>query len=94
MQFYTFCSKLFHQDWLHNKPAGAIPVKQNWINTPIKSVLIRMKLITIFLLAGCLQISAAGFSQNINITQKRTSLESVFKAIEKQTDYTFFTRLS
>lgn len=90
MQFYTFCSKLFHQHWLHNKPAGAIPVKQNWINTPIKSVLIRMKLITIFLLAGCLQISAAGFSQNINITQKRTSLESVFKAIEKQTNYTFF----
>ncbi|MBB3969224.1 TonB-dependent receptor [Mucilaginibacter phyllosphaerae] len=49
-----------------------------------------MKLIFMMMLAGCLQLSAAGFGQNISITQKGARLESIFKTIEKQTRYTFF----
>ncbi|HEX8024085.1 SusC/RagA family TonB-linked outer membrane protein, partial [Mucilaginibacter sp.] len=52
-----------------------------------------MKLITLLMLAACLQISAAGYSQNISLSQKQVSLESVFKNIEKQTSYNFFYKL-
>ncbi|MCD2421128.1 TonB-dependent receptor [Niabella pedocola] len=49
-----------------------------------------MKLLAIFLLSGLLQVSAAGYSQQVSVSGKKVSLEKVFKAIEKQTDYVFF----
>lgn len=48
-----------------------------------------MKLITIIILTGCLQLSARGLSQTISITVKDAPLLTVLKAIEKQTDFVF-----
>jgi TonB-dependent starch-binding outer membrane protein SusC len=50
-----------------------------------------MKLTAIILLVGCLQLSARGLSQNITLSLKDVPLQKVFKEIERQTDYTFFT---
>jgi len=48
-----------------------------------------MRITTILLLAGSLQISAAGFAQKISISGKDIPLKVVFKTIEKQTGYVF-----
>ncbi|MBW0159805.1 MAG: hypothetical protein KXJ51_00325, partial [Sediminibacterium sp.] len=48
-----------------------------------------MKLITGFLLAALLQVSASGFSQQITLQAKGASLEKLFPLIEKQTGYYF-----
>lgn len=49
-----------------------------------------MKLTAIILLVGCLQVSAAGYSQKVSISRKNASLETVFRDIKKQTGYLFF----
>jgi len=49
-----------------------------------------MKLTAILLLFGALHLSAAGYSQNVTISRKNTTLETVFKDIKKQTGYLFF----
>ncbi|WP_246104285.1 SusC/RagA family TonB-linked outer membrane protein [Mucilaginibacter corticis] len=49
-----------------------------------------MKLTTILLLVGVLQLSAAGFAQTVTISRHNASLETLFKDIKKQTGYTFF----
>jgi TonB-linked SusC/RagA family outer membrane protein len=49
-----------------------------------------MNLTAVLLLAGCLQLSAAGFSQNVTISERNVRLEKIFKEIKKQTGYTFF----
>jgi TonB-linked SusC/RagA family outer membrane protein len=51
-----------------------------------------MKLTAILLLVGCLQLSARGISQTITLSVKDADLQTVFTAIEKQTDYVFFVR--
>lgn len=52
-----------------------------------------MKLTTLLIILGCLQLNAAVFSQTINLTEKNVSLETVFSKIEKQSGYTFFYRM-
>lgn len=49
-----------------------------------------MKLTTVLLLAACLQVSAKVSGQNISISQKKTTLEHVFKEIHQKTGYQFF----
>lgn len=51
-----------------------------------------MKMTALFLLVICLQVSATGFSQNVTLSEKNTSLKEVFKKIEKQTGYHFVYR--
>jgi len=46
--------------------------------------------ITVFITLICLQLSAAGISQTITLSEKNASLEAVFKKIEKQSGYFFF----
>ena len=48
-----------------------------------------MKLITFFLLAACLQVSANGFSQKVTIKENNMSLQRVFAEIRIQTGYQF-----
>lgn len=48
-----------------------------------------MKLTAILITAACLQISAAGFSQNITISGNNIKLEKVLSSIEKQSGYFF-----
>jgi hypothetical protein len=54
-----------------------------------KKLLTAMRLTTILLLAGCLQVSAQGGAQTITLSLKNAPLERAFRAIEKQTDYRF-----
>lgn len=54
-----------------------------------KTLLI-MKLIAFLLLVACLQVSAAGNSQTITLSEKNAALPKVFESIEKQTNYVFF----
>lgn len=49
-----------------------------------------MKLTTILLLVGVMHLSAATYSQNVTISRKNASLESIFKDIKQQTGYVFF----
>jgi len=54
-----------------------------------KTILV-MKLTTMLLLVGCLQVSAAGFAQKVSLNAENTSLKKVFKDIRRQTGYLFF----
>jgi TonB-dependent starch-binding outer membrane protein SusC len=51
--------------------------------------LLVVKLVTIFLLAGCLQVSASGYGQNISVSGKGLTLKKVFNEIQRQTGYSF-----
>jgi hypothetical protein len=51
-----------------------------------------MKLTVIILTAFCLHVSAGTKAQNVSISVKNASLESVFKEIKKQTNFTFFAK--
>jgi len=49
-----------------------------------------MKLTAAFLLTISLNVYASGFSQNVTLTVRNSSLEKVFKEVRKQTGYVFF----
>jgi TonB-linked SusC/RagA family outer membrane protein len=68
----------------------AIAPKLNCFKTKYRYAVIVMKLTAILLLMGCLQLSARGISQSITLSVKDADLQTVFTAIEKQTDYVFF----
>jgi TonB-linked SusC/RagA family outer membrane protein len=68
----------------------AIAPTLNCFKTKYRSAVIVMKLTAILLLVGCLQLSARGISQTITLSVKDADLQTVFTAIEKQTDYVFF----
>ena len=48
-----------------------------------------MNLTTAFLFAICVSANAKGFSQQVSLSERNTSLEKVFKEINRQTSYTF-----
>ncbi len=54
-----------------------------------KTILV-MKLTAVFLLAGFLQVSAAGFSQTVTISRENMPLQKLFREIKKQTGFVFF----
>lgn len=49
-----------------------------------------MKLLTVFMIVACLQVSARGFSQKVTIRENNISLQKVFEEIRKQTGIQFF----
>ncbi len=49
-----------------------------------------MKLLTVFLVAACLQVSARGNAQKVTMRENNISLQKVFEEIRKQTGYQFF----
>ena len=53
-------------------------------------IILVMKLIFFIITIACVQVSAIGYSQNVNILQKDAALTTVFSTIEKQTGYSFF----
>jgi TonB-linked SusC/RagA family outer membrane protein len=57
-----------------------------------KTILV-MKLTAVFILAGFLQVSAAGFSQTVTVTKENVPLQKLFREIKKQTGYVFFYNL-
>jgi TonB-linked SusC/RagA family outer membrane protein len=50
-------------------------------------ILLVMRLTTLILVAAFMQVSAATLAQRVTLHQKKTSLESVFKELRKQTGY-------
>src|SRR5476651_1754831 len=53
-----------------------------------------MKLVTVLLLTGIMQIHAAAYSQNVyNFNVNNVSVKQMFKQIEKNSKYTVFYRL-
>jgi TonB-linked SusC/RagA family outer membrane protein len=60
--------------------------------TKYRYAVLVMKLTAILLLVGCVQLSARGISQTITISVTNADLQTVFSAIEKQTDYVFFVK--
>lgn len=56
----------------------------------LPKTLLFMKLTAILIMAACLQISAKGYSQKITLAEKNVRLGKVFRAIKKQTGYSFF----
>ncbi len=57
----------------------------------LTKALLIMKMTVLFLIIGCLHVSANGFSQDTKVTVKleNTSLNRLFLALEKQTEYRF-----
>ncbi len=49
-----------------------------------------MKLITVLLVAACLQVSASGYSQKVTLKGENLTLQKVFDEIRKQTGFHFF----
>lgn len=65
--------------------------KGSWLPAyPVSQIVLIMKLTAVLCIIVCLQVSASGFSQNVTLSIKDTPLATVFKAIEKQTGYSFF----
>jgi TonB-linked SusC/RagA family outer membrane protein len=58
--------------------------------TPALKPLLVMKLTAMILMITCIQVSANGYAQNINLSVKNAPLIKVFNLIEKQTDFVFF----
>lgn len=54
-----------------------------------KQLLLTMKLTAMILLVASLHMHAAGFAQNVTISEKNASLQKIFKEIERQTNYSF-----
>ena len=47
------------------------------------------KIFSIIMLAGCLQLSASGYSQNVTLSKSNVSLVTVFQEMQKQTGFNF-----
>jgi TonB-dependent starch-binding outer membrane protein SusC len=60
--------------------------KSRFLTKPIRI----MKLISIFLLATCLQVSAETYAQKVSLNESNIPLQKVFGEIRKQTGYQFF----
>lgn len=52
-----------------------------------------MRMTIILLTVACLQVSAVGYSQKVNLSVKQQSLASVFREIKAQTGYVFWYKL-
>ncbi|MFT3949842.1 MAG: TonB-dependent receptor [Agriterribacter sp.] len=70
----TYCARLFTKQFAPAKT-------QTWL---------AMKMTILLLMAGFLQVSARGYSQQITFSGKKVPLEKIFSLIEEQTDYVVF----
>ncbi|MES2276232.1 MAG: SusC/RagA family TonB-linked outer membrane protein [Bacteroidota bacterium] len=60
----------------------------------LKKIIMVIKLTTLIVFISCMQLSAAVFGQNINMSEKNVNLTTVLNKLEKQTGYTFFYKTS
>ena len=56
----------------------------------LHKLFLRMKLLTILMVIGCMQLYASGYSQTINLSVKNHPLDRVLNAIGEQSGYFFF----
>lgn len=62
--------------------------------TLLLKTILRMKMIVLLMIIGCMQVSATGYGQLITLSEKNASLENVFRKLEKQSGYQFWYRAS
>ena len=55
----------------------------------LTKMLLIMKFSVIFLLVACMQVTAKGYSQQVDLSFTSTPVTKIFKAIKKQTGYDF-----
>jgi len=55
----------------------------------LRKLLLIMKIFSILIFGACMQLSATGFGQSINLNLKDAPLKKVFREIEKQSEYSF-----
>lgn len=89
MNFSTFCTPRYPNGQVNNFNR-AIDWFYRISPATKRKLMMRIQLITILLFAACLQLSAAGFSQSITISEKNALLETVLNKIEKQSGYDLF----
>ncbi len=89
MNFFTFPTPTHHKG-LVNKINSAISYFFRIEPGLKRKLMMRLQILTVLLLAACLQISAAGFSQTVTINEKNASLENVLNKVEKQSGYDVF----
>lgn len=65
-----------------------VPPKGQWKKH--FKILMIMKLTVFLLLVACLQLSAAGYAQQLTLSEQHVPLERVFKKIEQQSRYLFW----
>src|SRR5690606_3688961 len=75
---------------IHDDAGYCIFSKYNENLKNLPKILLAMKLTVLLILIACLQLQASVYSQQINLSLKEASLESVIKEIRKQTGYAFF----
>ncbi len=56
----------------------------------LKQLIRQMKLIMILLTLALVQAGATGYSQKVTLREQNSSVETIFRTIEKQTGYVFF----
>src|ERR1700743_737463 len=52
-----------------------------------------MRMTIVLLTVACLQVSAVGYSQKVNLSVRQQSLEKVFREIKAQTGYVFWYKM-
>ncbi|WP_169472416.1 TonB-dependent receptor [Pedobacter hiemivivus] len=60
---------------------------RGWNEGDKRRWMMRIKLITVLMIAAFLQVSAAGFAQRFTLARSNITLEKIFEEIEKQTSY-------
>lgn len=58
-------------------------------NRHVSKILLIMRLTTVILIATCMQVSAVGFAQKINLTRSNVSLKTVIRELRLQSGYDF-----
>lgn len=92
MNLSALCRSLISRD-LPLPVSGSVLTKTlPWWNGDRRGrqIFLAMKLMSVLLLAACIQVSARGYTQHVTIHMENAPLESVLKEIKKQTGYSFF----
>jgi TonB-linked SusC/RagA family outer membrane protein len=87
-------SLMFSRQWLAALPNCVLMYKKyfNKLGVPegyVHQILLIMRLITIILIMGIMQVSASTFAQRITLSEKNAALSKVFDRISDQCGYNF-----
>lgn len=70
----------------------AVPYTRHVLRRPVNQILLVMKLTILLLTTLFFQVKASVVAQSVTLSGKQLTLEQVFTAIEKQTDYVVFSK--
>lgn len=90
MNFKAIFSSVHDEEKKNQKLRILRPEVYSLSRIVIRKILFTMKLTTVLLISTCMQVSAAGYSQKVTLSESNVSLKNVFTQISKQTGYKFF----